>query len=170
MTNTMRVVAARFCFVALMALALPTQRAHAQEPSAAQVAAARELIELKKASEMFDSVIPGILEQVRGTILSTNPALSKDLDPITAAVRNEFMPRRAELLNDIAKLYARRFTEKELRETIAFYKTPAGAKMVAEEPVVLDQMISAASTWARKISDDVMNRVRAEMNKKGHKL
>ena len=71
---------------------------------------------------------------------------------------------------EAAKFYAQRFTEAELKELVTFYKSPLGKKMVAQEPQALDDTFSYVQQWAPRVGEDVMNRFRAEMKKKGHNL
>jgi uncharacterized protein len=141
-----------------------------QQPSAAAIAAARELVELKGGSAMFDPVVVNMIEQTKGALLQTNPQLSKDLTDVATTLRNEFGPRRNELLTEAARLYAARFTEPELKEVVAFYKSPVGKKMIAQEPTVLDEAFNYVQQWAPRVGEEVMNRFRAEMKKKGHNL
>jgi uncharacterized protein len=161
---------ARFCIaVALFALngSLAVQ---AQQPTPGAIAAAKELLEIKGASRMFEPVINGVVVTVKNNFLQTNPSLVKDLNEVAAQLQTEFAPRRAEVLNDFASLYAQRFSEQELKETVAFYKTPTGKKFVAEEPLVIDQGLQRAQAWSQKLAEEVLSRMRAEMKKRGHDL
>jgi hypothetical protein len=157
---------------ALLALALVAAAgaAQAQQPSAAALASARELMELKGVKSLVEPVVVGVIEQTKGTILQTNPGLTKDLDEVSAQLRNEYQPRVAEMTNEIVQLYAQRFSEQELKEAIAFYKSAAGKKMLAEEPRILDATYARLQQWAIRFQDEVMTRVRAEMKKRGHNL
>jgi len=71
---------------------------------------------------------------------------------------------------EAAKRYAQRFSEAELKEMVTFYKTPTGKKMQAQEPLVLDETFNFIRQWGPRVAEDVMNRYRAEMKKKGHNL
>jgi hypothetical protein len=142
----------------------------AQQPSPSAIATAKELLEVKGATNMLNPLVPGIIETVKNNYLQTNTALYKDLNEIAALLRAEFDPRRTEVLNDIATLYAQRFSEQELKDVIAFYKTPSGKKFVTEEPLVIDQGLQRAQAWSQKLSEEVISRYRAEMKKRGHEL
>ena len=157
---------------ALLALALVAAAgaAQAQQPSPAALASARELMELKGVKSLVEPVVVGVIEQTKATILQTNPGLTKDLDEVSAQLRNEYAPRVAELTYEIVQLYAQRFSEQELKEAIAFYKSAAGRKMLAEEPRILDATYARLQQWAIRFQDEVMTRVRAEMKKRGHNL
>ena len=153
--------------LALAALALPL---HAQQPSAGALASARELMELKGVQNLVNPVVVGVIEQTKGGILQTNPGLSKDLDEVGAQLRAEYQPRIAEVTNEIVKLYAQRFTEQELKDAVAFYKSPAGRKILTEEPKILDESYARIQQWANRMQEEVTTRVRVEMKKRGHNL
>jgi hypothetical protein len=74
------------------------------------------------------------------------------------------------MTNEIVQLYAQRFSEQELKETIAFYKSAAGKKVLTEEPRILDATYARLQQWAIQFQNEVMVRVRAEMKKRGHNL
>lgn len=157
---------------ALLALAVVgyASAAWSQEPSTAAVTLAREFIDLKGTSHMWDPIIPGVIEQATSVFLQTNPGLSKELNEVAQQLRAELLPRKAELSNEVARLYALRFTEPELKDALAFYRTPLGRKIIAEEPRVLDESYGRVQQWANKFSDEVMSRMRGEMKKRGHSL
>jgi len=150
--------------------AAPGAAAPAAPVTPAALAAAKELLTVKGATNMFDPIIPGMVESTKNSFLPSNPGLFKELNEAAATVRAEFLPRRNEIVDEIARLYAQRFSEAELKEVIAFYKSPVGKKFAADEPVVIDQGLARAEAWSRKVSDEVMTRFRAEMKKKGHDL
>jgi uncharacterized protein len=165
-----RAGAKRFAFVAALLVALAAGPAPAQEPSPGAIAAAKEMIEMKGAMNMFESLVPGVVETAKNAFLRTNPNLSKDLNDVAAALRKEYADKRLEIANEIARSYATQFTEKELRDVIAFYKTPVGKKLIEVEPRVLEQSMTRVQSWAERFSEDMMTRFRAEMRKKGHNL
>jgi hypothetical protein len=156
--------------VSLIAWHLLAGAALAQQPSAGAIAAARELVELKGGSQMFDPVVTGIVERTKAVLVQTSPQLSKDLNDVSTQLRNEFGPRRNELVAEAAKFYAQRFSEPELKELVAFYKSPIGKKMITQEPQVLDETFNYVQQWGPRVSEEVMSRFRAEMKKKGHNL
>ena len=111
-----------------------------------------------------------MVEQTKGALLQTNPQLSKDLNDVATQLRTEFAPRRNELLDEAAKLYATRFTEPELKEHGDVLQVAARQEDGAEEPQVLDETFNYVQQWAPRVGEEVMNRFRAEMKKKGHNL
>jgi len=142
----------------------------AQQPSGNAILLAREIINVKGAAKMYDPVIAEVVDRATGVLVQTNPMLSRDLNEIAARLRSEYAPRVSELLNEVARLYAGRFTEAELKDVLAFYKSPVGQKIILQEPAILDQSIGFSESWASKFSEEVLTRIRGEMRRKGHNL
>ena len=165
-SGVIRAVALGAALVALGANA----NAQQSKPSAASIETAREIIAIKGAANMFDALIPGVIEQGKTMFETQNPALSKDLGEVAAKMRADLAPRLKEVTDEIATLYASRFTEKEIKDILAFYNSPVGKKMISEEPKALEASMSFAQDWAIKFSDEVLGKMRAEMKKKGHNL
>lgn len=161
--------AARLAVVAVV-LAVFIPAAHAQQPPAASIAVAKQLISTTGATAVFTPLIAGVVEQAKLLFLQQDPALAKDLNEVAAKIRTDLQPRFAELNDEVAKLYATNFSEQELKDILAFYQSPAGKKMLTVQPRVIDASMSFAQTWANKLSDEVIGKIRDEMKKKGHAL
>jgi uncharacterized protein len=158
--------------LALVAVAGPAQAQQKPEPepSASAVAMAREIIDLKGSVALFAPVVAGVIERVRTLLLQTNPALRKDLDEVSAMLRKQFEPRTADLLNQFSKFYASTFTEPELKQILAFYRSPTGKKVIAIEPGLLQEAVAGLKDWQEDFAEEVLPRFRAEMKKRGHNL
>ena len=154
----------------LLALVLSVGSVAAQQPSADALAAAKELITVKGGAAIYEPVVPGVIEQAKRVFLQANPLLGKDLNEVAAKLRGDMSARSAELMNEAARIYASRFTEKELKDALAFYKSPLGRKLLTEEPAALDESMRNAQTWANRISEEIIGKMRAEMKKRGHDI
>jgi hypothetical protein len=141
-----------------------------QQPSPASVTLARELLALKGGDVLFSPFVSGVVETVKNVFLPTNPNLGNELNDVATKLRKDYEPKRDELLNEVARVYAERFSEQELKALIAFYKSPLGRKMVMDEPTIIDESMRRAQTWGDALSSEVMERFRQEMKKKGHDL
>ncbi|HTT46740.1 MAG TPA: DUF2059 domain-containing protein [Pseudolabrys sp.] len=157
---------------ALIALALTAfgPAAHSQQPSAAAMATAKELVASTNATVVFNPLIAGVVEQAKLLYLQQNPALAKDLNEIAEQIRNELSPRFSELNNEVALLYAQHFTEPELKTILTFYQSPAGKKLLQQQPLVVDASMKFAQDWANKLSDQVIAKMRDELKKRGHPM
>jgi hypothetical protein len=162
-----RAVGLALCLLACTVYSGPVR---AQEPSASSVALAKELIILKGGNVMLDPIVPGVIESAKNVLLQTNPMLAKDLNEVAANLRKEFDPKRDELVTLMARSYALRFTEAEMKELLVFFKSPLGKKMITDEPQIINQSMSRTQTWANTFSEQMIARIRADMKKKGHDL
>ena len=140
------------------------------KPSAEAIDSARQIVALKGGDNLFAALIPGVIEQGKAMFEQQNPALGKDLSTVAAKLRTDLAPRVNELNDQIARTYAAHFTESELKELLAFYKSPVGRKMTAEEPKAIQEGMMFAQEWSTKFSDEVLRKFREEMKKKGHDL
>jgi hypothetical protein len=164
---------ARVVRAGLLALVLAGMSSSApaqQQPSANAIALAKEIIAVKGGNQLYDPVIPQIIERARTIFIQSNPMLVAPINEVAAKLRAELTPRVNELINDGAKLYAARFTEQELKDALAFYKSPLGRKIITQEPVILDQSAANMDTWANKFAEEVISKFRAEMRRKGHEI
>jgi hypothetical protein len=141
-----------------------------QQPTPGAIALAKEILTLRSALTVLTPVVSGVVEQARGVFEQQNPALGKDLRDVGAKLRKDLEPRREEIVNVFVKAYAQRFTEQELKELLAFYKTPVGKKVLTEEPIAMEDGFKAAQEWADQLSGTVIEMYRVEMKKKGHNL
>jgi len=144
--------------------------AAAQQPTPAAVSVAKEIMEVKGSFAMFEPLVSGVIETAKNVLLQTSPNLQKDLNETAATLRTQLAPRFNELKDEIARLYAARFTEAELKETLVFFKSPIGKKLLLEEPRFVEASLGRAQEWANRLNDEVLVKIRAEMKKKGHNL
>ena len=158
--------------VLVLALALggfltPTS---AQQPSINAILLAREIIVVKGGSSLYQPMITDVIDRAKGVLLQTNPMVGKDLNEVAVKLKSDSAPRVGELVNEAAKMYAARFTERELKDALAFYKSPLGQKIIVEEPAILDQSVAFTQTWVSKFSEQILAQMRTEMKKRGHDL
>src|SRR5262245_47028606 len=160
----------RAATIGLFLVASMAGAAAQKAPSPSALATARELIAVKGTNTLYEPLVSGVVEQAKNVFLKANPLLGKELNEVAAKLRTDFSPRSAEVLAETAKLYATHFTEQELKDALAFYKSPLGQKLLVEEPKILDDGMRNAQTWANRLSEEVMGKMRAEMKKRGHEI
>jgi len=153
--------------VALLLLAGP---AMAQgQPSPAHLALAREVAVGSGMTRSFDAMTEPLLAQLQQMNV-TRPEIKKDLDQVVATIRPEVEQQKQKMVETAAAAFASRLSEAELRDIVAFYKSPAGVKYVQTQPVILDDIVKGIATWTQNVSEYIMIRARAEMIKRGHQL
>ena len=143
--------------------------AQAQTPSPAAVDLARQVILIKGGNNMFDPIVPGVIESAKNMFLPTNPGLAKDLNEVAAQLKksttqsgpNCSMRSPAPMRSDFRT---------RVERPRALLQNPFGQKVITEEPRALDAAMSRAQDWANNFSEEVINRMRAEMKKRGNNL
>ena len=141
-----------------------------QQPSPGALAAARQLLELKGAFGVYNGAVAGTIENVKGLLLSTNVSYQKDLNEIAAKLRTELQGRDAEIGNEMVRQYATDFTEQELKDLVAFYKTPLGKKVLEQEPKTIAASLQWMRSWGQRFGDEIDGKFHVEMQNRGKPL
>jgi hypothetical protein len=113
---------------------------------------------LKVASELVSITSPDMMQQLTTglttafwPLVQQQASAGKIDDATVAKLRGEFerlqLAFATDALKDAPAIYARHFTVAELRQLIAFYRTPIGAKVLHEMPQVTTEF--AALTLPR---------------------
>jgi hypothetical protein len=140
------------------------------QPSPAALLLAKQILEIKHVEDVFKPMIRGVVIKTRDMFMQTNFMWGKDLNEIAANLEKEYSVRTKELLDRAARIYATHFSEPELKQLLSFYQSPLGQKVIDQEPKALDESMAMAGSWADDFSQDVINKMRAEMKKRGHDL
>jgi hypothetical protein len=163
----------------LLGLAMSTQPAAAQQqqqvPTLKQgtpacMAAAREILQMKNAAAMYANAVPNIVAQTKDQILSTNLNYQKDLNEVAVIVAQKMAGKEKEIGEGMAQIYCNEFTEKEMTDLLAFYKTPLGQKLLTSEPRAIQFSMSYMNGWAQNFAETVNGEFRAEMRKRGKQI
>jgi hypothetical protein len=158
------------CAAVVLGIALVGASNAQQQPTPTAILLAKELVEAKSAMRLFDPLISGVIEYHRNLFTQTNPNLGRELSEVAQKLHSELAARRADLEQQIVRIYAQHFTEQELKQAVAFYRTPLGKKLITEEPKALDESLKLANEWSGKLAEEVIAKMRAEMKSRGHNL
>src|SRR5260370_16148268 len=80
--------------------------AKAQQPSAAAVALARDVIVIKGAGSMAEPLVRGVIESVKNSFVPTNPNLTRELNDVATALHKELDGKSSEVVEQMARAYA----------------------------------------------------------------
>jgi hypothetical protein len=138
--------------------------------SPAAIAAAKEILALKRANTMYAAAVPNIVQQTKDTLLQQNLNYQKDLNEVALIVAKDLAGREQEIGEGMAKIYANDFTEQELKDLLTFYKTPLGQKLLAQEPKSIQSSMNYMNAWAQQFAEIVNGQFRAEMRKRGKQI
>ncbi len=156
--------------IALVAIGIArpaSAQAPGVQPSPNAVLLAKQIIQLKGVDAMFAPLVHGVIVKVRDQFIQSNFMWANDLSQIANNLEKEYGPRGSQVIDATARIYASHFTEAELKELLAFYQSPLGRKSVAEEPKITDESMAYAGHWGDDLSVEIIDKMRAEMKKRG---
>ena len=142
----------------------------AQQPSPAALKSAGEIVKVTGALELFNPIVPGVVEQSRQFFVQQNPMIANDINEVAAQIRKDYEGRISEVHTKVTEIYAANLSEQELKDVLAFYTSPAGKKFLVAQPKIVDESLKFAQEWANSLSDEVIGKMREGLKKKGHKL
>jgi uncharacterized protein len=149
----------------------PTPQSTSQSPSPAAILIAKQILQIKDSKKtIFDPLVRGVIEKAKNEFMQTNFMWGKDLNEVAANMEKQYAPRADELLDAAARIYASHFTEAELKQILAWDQSPVGRKMLVEEPKAFDESLAHAGEWGENFSEEVVDKMREEMKKRGHDL
>ncbi len=140
--------------ITLFALTSTHTIAHAST-LAGSTASARELLILLNVPTLLEETIYTSLEDAKADMVKRGRP-QETINNVTNALKAEMMASMPALIDEIAFLYARSFTQVELDELIKFYSSPTGQKFVAAQSSLKGTQSKILRDWL----DDVRERTR----------
>jgi len=154
--------------VVVVAMSLVSGVASAQQqPSASALATARQLLELKGAFTVYAGAVPGTIENIKGQLMQNNVSYQKDLNEVALKMRQDMQGRENEIGNEMVRQYATDFSEQELKDILAFYKSPLGKKLLEQEPKTIAASLQFMRDWGARFADEVDGKFHVEMKNRG---
>jgi hypothetical protein len=170
MKSLSRIVSAAGLALGLALTGISAQAQSPAPPTAAAMAAAREILALKNVSNMYAVAVPSIVQRTKDALLQTNLNYQKDLEEVSLIVAKSLAGREKEIGEGMARIYATDFTEQELKDLVTFYKTPLGQKLLTQEPKTVQASVAYMSQWGQNFAEVVNGQFRAEMRKRGKEI
>jgi hypothetical protein len=136
--------------------------AKAQDVTDEQIKAARAAIDAIGATSRFDNILPGLAVRVKSTFVQASPNHEGEINAVVDEQALALAPRRADLEKEAASIYAKTFTQEELKAIADFYGSAVGKKLLADGPIATREVMKAAEIWAAGVDRDL----RTESGKK----
>lgn len=144
--------------------------AQSQAPSPEAISAARELLVAARMADNFKTLMPGIMRNLKPAIVQNRPQVERDYDALAPLMLEGMQARLNETTDQVAVLYARTFTTEELREVIAFYRTPTGQKFVERLPLIAQESMLIGQRFGQSVAIEIRDRMIEELRKRGHNI
>lgn len=125
----------------------PPATAAAEQPvEPARLAAARDLLAASKVEENLTKMLPALFEQMTAAMVehfstrlrddAAREKFRKATAVIVGATQQQFMERRGEVFDIVAKVYAKTFTVEEMNAVATFLRSPVGTRFVDSTPAL----------------------------------
>lgn len=134
----------------------------AQDVTDEQIKTARSAIDAIGATSRFDNILPGLAVRVKATLVQASPNHEAEINAVVDEQALALAPRRADLEKEAATIYAKTFTQDELKAIADFYGSAVGKKLLADGPIATREVMKAAEIWAAGVDRDL----RTESGKK----
>ena len=156
-------------FATLLA-GLPLASATAQEFSDSQLAAAKAAAVASPMAQEFNNLLPFLAQRVQNRLVSLRPDLHEVISKTVQEEALRLASRRADLDSAVALLWAREFTEDELKQIAAFWESDVGKKFVSVGTKLGQQTVQTASNWSNRVGEELLDKSREELKKQGYEL
>lgn len=151
-------------------ISLPTMADDKAKTSPEKEKMAKELTSMVgingQIGNMFNSIYTSLEQQLTNDN-SNSVGDIKKVKEIFETVVKKFEPKIVEVT---AKSTAENFSDAELKDIIAFYKTPAGEKVIKTMPVVMQQSMQGSMAVAQDMLNEVDKEIKAQLPELSKKL
>lgn len=159
------------CLVLLLALSQSAiaQPADGIDPEA--VKAARELMAVTEVTQnlelITDAMGPSVVEMLKRDKADLSDEV---IAKFMVEFRAEMQKGLPQLIEMYARVYAKRFTLTELKETAKFYQSPLGQKFIRETPLILKETLPLAEQWGQKVGEQAAINAIEKLRAQGVKI
>lgn len=130
-----------------------------------------ELLQVTGMSNVLGQMITGMSSNVASAIKQQKPDMpDKVVTILTEEILAGLNDNQGSLIANIAVLYEKYFTAAEIRELIAFYKTPIGRKALSTLPQITSESMQIGQQWAQSVMPQIIERAKARLAEEGYQL
>ena len=109
-------------------------------------------------NKMLDSMVPSMARQMQLQVKdSVASAISVNIMNVSMQTVKGFIPQ---MMDDMALIYDKYFTEKEIKDFIVFYKSPSGQRYLSLSPEIMKEFMG---TMMQKYMPEIQKTLAAKM-------
>jgi hypothetical protein len=136
----------------------------------AQKALAQELLQTMRLDRQIEQMTAQTAIQTAQFMQQSRPEMTAEEAKVFGeAYAGALKLNIGDLVTEIANVYADEYTEDELKQIIAFYKSPVGQKYLDMAPTLTQRAAALGQTWQQKNEQPAQSMAAQEMKKKGFK-
>ena len=151
-------------FLGASLLAAP---AYADGPTPEQIDIAKKILISVGLKSSMDQIVPAMLGQLEHQLTQIHPDQQKPLHETLLALLPEFQQGEDAVFTDTSRVMATRLSTDELKQTLAYFDSPAGQNYTKAQAPILEMLASSGGLWREKLTKIIVDRTREEMKKKG---
>jgi len=147
-----------------------TSSALAQAVSDSHLKEARAAIAAIHATDRFDAFLGNTARELKNELMRKDPNLERIISETVEEEAINLAARRSDLEKEVARIYAKYFTEEELKQIAAFYSSDAGKKLLSQGPNAVVDADGAYNIWRQGIAQDLAANVGRNLTQKMNEL
>ncbi len=145
--------------------------AQEKKPTASHLAIAKEMLRVTRADQMMKQITGMVVPEQRKTIKSLRPDIpDKILDRFIELFRAAMSRHMGDFLDVAAIAYTRHMSEEDMKAAVKFFKTDAGQRILAAQPILTRELFQIGSAMGREISNKATREAREQLGREGYKL
>lgn len=141
-----------------------------QEISPDQLKLAREYVDLTDTGKVYETIILQAGVRTLKTIAQQSPDVVEQAKTAIGEVIDSYVGSKGELMDQFARIYALKFSTEELKQIVAFYSTPVGKKLSAENRDINSKLQKVVTVFTNNLKTEFYAKVRANLKQKGIEL
>ena len=131
------------------------------------------LIKTTQASNMAELVGNAVAQQLANNLRAADPSISPKAFRIIEEETSKIFTNPATvngLMERLMPVFAKYYTDQDVRGMIAFYKTPLGQKMIRTTPKVAQASLQIGEAWGRELAPKLVKNIQARFKQEGIKV
>jgi len=120
-------------------------------PATSKEADIRRLMELSGSASLGKQVMVQMLSRFRETMPQVPAEFWSGLEK---EIRTD------DMINLVVPIYARHFSQPDIRELIKFYESPIGRKLVARQPDIVRESMGVGQEWGKQMAGRVIQKLK----------
>jgi hypothetical protein len=149
-----------------LVMAIPAQAAATD----AQKELAQELLQTMRLDRQIEQMTGQTAVQTAQFMQQSRPEMTAEEAKVFGeAYAGALKLNIGDLVTEIANVYAGEYSEDELKQIIAFYKSPVGQKYLTIAPALTQRAAAIGQTWQQKNEQAAQSLAAQEMKKRGFK-
>lgn len=133
-----------------------------------------QLIDMTGGAHMGQLFGNAIAQQLINNLQASHPDISPKAFTIIKEETSNMLADPSvnkQLMEMLVPIYAQHYTDSDVRQMIAFYKTPLGQKIIQNNPAIAQASMQDGEQWGKDVlAPELVKRIRARFQQEGIKL